>query len=236
MVEQLPASYEIHRPLLLGHAPGLWNEGESFEDEVDRLALWFGERAAPQAVLAGYSLGGRIAVALLARHPRLFRSAVLIGAHPGIADEAARRQRVEDDEILARRLEESGIEDFVKLWEGLPLFASQRQLPAAVRERQRSSRLRHDAAGLAAALRALGAGSMPDYWPALDRLEMPIRLLAGAEDDKFCKLAHAMAERLPNATVEVVPAAGHNLLLEAPAAVAAAIAGVAGSMPRGIEP
>jgi 2-succinyl-6-hydroxy-2,4-cyclohexadiene-1-carboxylate synthase len=229
VVERLPEGYEVHRPALLGHAPGL-GHGGGFEDEVDRLARWLGERLEPPAVLAGYSLGGRLALGLLLRHRRLFGAAVLVGAHPGIAAAGERRQRIADDEALARRLEEKGVEDFVDFWETLPLFAGQRRLPAAVRERQRSLRLRHDPAGLAAALRALGTGRMPDYRPALASLGLPVRLLAGAEDDKFCQAAGAMAERLPHAVVEVVPAAGHNLILEAPAAVAAAIAASAGSL------
>ncbi|MEE8524830.1 MAG: alpha/beta fold hydrolase [Thermoanaerobaculia bacterium] len=236
VVERLPPGFETHRPALLGHDPGSEYGSGGFEDEVDRLGRWLGERVEPPAVLAGYSMGGRVALGLVVRHPRLFAAAVLVGAHPGIEDGAARRRRIDSDEALARRLEEKGIEDFADFWEGRPLFASQLRLPAAVLERQRRQRLRHDPAGLAAGLRALGTGRMPDYRSVLGTLDLPIRLLTGSEDDKFCKVARAMAERLPRAVVEAVPAAGHNLILEAPGAVAAAIVGVAGSISRGINP
>jgi 2-succinyl-6-hydroxy-2,4-cyclohexadiene-1-carboxylate synthase len=235
VVGQLPPGHEVYRPALYGHGPGSRDGVGSFEDEVDRLAHRIGERIEPPVVLAGYSMGGRVALGLLVRHRRLFGAAVLIGTHPGIAEDEARRRRIAGDEVLARRLEERGIEDFVDAWEALPLLASQRRLPAAVLDRQRALRLRHDPCGLAAALRVLGAGRMPDYRPHLGSVEVPVRLLAGAEDDKFLDAARDMTERLPRATVEVVPAAGHNLLLEAPAAVAAAIAGVSGSISRGQE-
>ena len=63
-----------------------------------------------------------------------------------------RRRRAASDEALARRLESRGVEDFVDRWQELPLFATQRRLPAAFRERQRTLRLRHRPAGLALAL------------------------------------------------------------------------------------
>ena len=220
----LPDDLEVLRPTLRGHDPArIDEEGIGFEDEVDRLAHWLTERAEPPMHLAGYSMGGRLALGLLVRHRRLFDSATLIGVHPGIADPEERRRRRASDEALARRLESRGVEDFVDRWQELPLFATQRRLPAAVRERQRTLRLRHRPSGLALALRTVGAAAMPDYRPYLPRLDLPIRLLAGASDDKFRRIARAMARSLPQGSVEIVPGAGHNLILEAPRAVAAAI-------------
>ena len=69
----------------------------------------------------------------------------------------------------------------------------------------------------------LGAAAMPDYRGDLPSLDLPIRLLAGASDDKFRRIARAMARSLPQGSLEIVPGAGHNLILEASRAVAAAI-------------
>ncbi len=226
VVALLPEDLAVHRPALSGHDPWLREEpapAGSFDDEVDRLAAWLAERAGPPIHLAGYSMGGRIALGLLLRHRRLFGSATLIGVHPGIVGDAERRQRDERDEALARWLEEHGVKDFVDHWQQLPLFASQRRLPAVLRERQRAQRLRHRRQGLALALRTLGPARMPDFSPELPDLDLPIRLLAGADDTKFCGIARRMATGLPSASVAVVPRAGHNLILEAPHAVAAAI-------------
>ena len=231
MLAALPAEVAAVRPAIVGHDPRLPLSGRRFEDEVDRLARALPPAAGGDCHLAGYSMGARLALGLLARHRRRFASATLIGVHPGLASAGERRARQASDEALARRLESEGLERFIDHWQSLPLFRTQAGLPPAVLAAQRRQRLRHDPAGLAYALRLLGLGQMPDYRAELARLELPIRLLAGELDGKFRRLGESMAEALPQAEVEVVPGAGHNLLLEAPRAVAAAILSPASPLP-----
>jgi pimeloyl-ACP methyl ester carboxylesterase len=57
----------------------------------------------------------------------------------------------------------------------------------------------------------------------LPELAMPVRLLVGARDEKFQRVALAMSERIENRQVIVVAGAGHAVHLESPAQVAAAI-------------
>jgi 2-succinyl-6-hydroxy-2,4-cyclohexadiene-1-carboxylate synthase len=83
--------------------------------------------------------------------------------------------------------------------------------------------LSHDPRGLIHALRCLGLGKMPNFLPALTGLDLPVKLLVGSLDTKFCALARAMARAMPRATVIEVADAGHNLLLERPAAVRGAL-------------
>lgn len=214
---------DVDRPHVVGHDPGDAIDSRTFEDEVDRLARRYRERGWSGLHLAGYSQGGRLALGLLVRHRELFAAATLIGVSPGLESEAARRARRAADEELARRLEDEGLEGFLEHWEALPLFASQRRLPAARLAAQRALRRRHRPEALARALRVLGLGKMPSYWPELPRIDVPVQLLAGALDAKFADLARRMAALLPRATVEIVPEAGHNLPLEVPRRVAEAI-------------
>ncbi len=225
VVRCLPPSTRVLRPALLGHDPRVRSEARTFDDEVDRLARGIEREGAQGAHLAGYSLGGRVALGLLARHGALFGSATLIGVHPGLPDEAERTERTARDEAWARLLEERGIDAFVDAWEAQPLFATQRGLPAEVREARRSVRRHHDPHGLARALRVLGLGVMPDRRTALAGLSMPVTLVAGERDTRFRTLADAMARLMPRGRVQVVPGAGHDVTLEAPAAVAAIVAG-----------
>lgn len=218
-------------PALLGHdgTPGPAGV-QSFDDELDRLADAIrtaarrarpGRRAFATPVhLAGYSMGARVGLGLLVRHPDLFAAATLIGVNPGLP-EPERVARAGQDERWARLLETEGLDSFVAAWEGLPLFDTQGDLPARVLQRQRRIRLGHDPAGLARSLRVAGLGAMPDWNPALERLEMPVRLVVGEHDAKFRALAGAMAERLPRAQITVVPDAGHNVVLEDPTRTAA---------------
>ncbi len=219
--DALGGGVDLACPPLLGHHPEHLEGDGGFEAEVDRLAAQIQDSTPVH--LAGYSLGGRLALGLLVRHPRLSSGATLIGVRPGLVSAEERRRRAAADEALARRLEERGVRAFVDRWQELPLFASQKGLPAALLAAQRQRRLRHDAAGLAVSLRQLSPAGMPDVRPALAGLEMPVRCMAGRLDATFCRLGREMAAALPRGRFEAVPEAGHNLLLEAPRAVAAAL-------------
>jgi 2-succinyl-6-hydroxy-2,4-cyclohexadiene-1-carboxylate synthase len=53
---------------------------------------------------------------------------------------------------------------------------------------------------------------------------MPVNVVAGERDGRYVALGRRLAEALPDATLTVVPGAGHGLPREAPDAVAEAIA------------
>ncbi len=171
--------------------------------------------------LAGYSMGGRIALhSAFVLGPSVVTRLVLVGASPGIADPAEREKRRAADEALAERIETLDIEDFAREWGAQPLFADQ---PPRVAAGAHADRLRNTPAGLAAALRGLGTGVMAPLWDRLPELTIPVTLIVGERDEKFRALAGEMQQRLPNATSVVVPGAGHAAQLEHPAAIAAAI-------------
>ena len=109
-----------------------------------------------------------------------------------------------------------GIGAFVDRWEKLPLFATQTTLPPHLLEEQRATRLGHDPESLARSLHALGLAAMPDFRPALDGVDRPVRLVAGGKDDKFLAIARSMVPRLKRGRLAVVSGAGHNVLLERP--------------------
>jgi 2-succinyl-6-hydroxy-2,4-cyclohexadiene-1-carboxylate synthase len=173
-------------------------------------------------VLAGYSMGGRIALhaALGAGAP--VARLVLVSASPGLADPAERAVRKRSDDALAERIEAIGVDAFVREWAAQPLFAG---LPRGVAEQAGADRRRNTAAGLAAALRGLGTGVMPSLWDRLPELTLPVTLVAGERDAKFLAIAERMAAALPAGRLVVAEGAGHAVPLEDPDAVAAAIVG-----------
>jgi 2-succinyl-6-hydroxy-2,4-cyclohexadiene-1-carboxylate synthase len=172
--------------------------------------------------LAGYSMGGRIALHTALALPGLVQNLVLIGASPGIADQREREARRASDDALADRIEQIGIEAFAAEWGSQPLFAGQGDRVAAAAH---ADRLRNTPAGLAAALRGLGTGVMPPLWDRLGELGMPVTLVVGECDETFRAIADRMAAALPDGRVEIIAGAGHAAQLERPEAVAAAIAG-----------
>jgi 2-succinyl-6-hydroxy-2,4-cyclohexadiene-1-carboxylate synthase len=169
-----------------------------------------------QTAVLGYSMGGRVALRLALAAPNRVSALVLESASPGIASAAERRARIAADDQLARLVEEEGIAAFVAQWEALPLWASQARLPADTRERLRQQRLASSPAGLALSLRGMGAGRDEPVLDRLGELPMPVLLVVGADDHKYRLLAQAMAARLPNAQIAVVPDAGHTPHLEQP--------------------
>ncbi len=109
------------------------------------------------------------------------------------------------------------MERFVDYWESIPLFATQRRLPSAVRVGQRRQRLRNRAIGLANSLRGMGTGAQESLWDRLDGVTAPTLLMAGALDEKFRAIGRAMVAALPDARLAIVPDAGHAVHLERPA-------------------
>jgi 2-succinyl-6-hydroxy-2,4-cyclohexadiene-1-carboxylate synthase len=172
--------------------------------------------------LAGYSMGGRIALYTALALPGVVERLVLVGASPGIADAAEREARRRSDEALAGRIEAIGVEAFAAEWGAQPLFAGQDERVAAAAH---ADRLRNTATGLAAALRGLGTGVMPPLHGRLGELSIPVTLVVGERDEKFRAIAEQMAAAIRDARVEVVAGAGHAAQLERPEAVAAAITG-----------
>jgi 2-succinyl-6-hydroxy-2,4-cyclohexadiene-1-carboxylate synthase len=206
-------------PWLPGHGPAP-PVPPSWEATVQALTA-----AIPDgAVLAGYSLGARLALAAALRGAPRLRSTLLVGGHIGLADAAERAERARTDARRAAALRAGALQDFVYDWEALPLFATQRRLPAALQARQRAVRLAHDPQALAWAFEVAGLACMPDLRPALAAARQPICFLTGELDPRFGALA-ASQVRPPWITHRPIPGAGHNLLLEAPGAVAAALAG-----------
>jgi 2-succinyl-6-hydroxy-2,4-cyclohexadiene-1-carboxylate synthase len=169
-------------------------------------------RIGPCDVAVGYSLGARVALGLVVggHAPR----GVLISVNPGIADHerAARRAADAAWAELARR---QGIATFVDAWQAQPLFATQRRVPAERLAARTARRLVLDPEQLARSLETMGLAEMPDYRPLVDDR---VALIAGAEDAKYVAIARALPARL-----ELIPASGHDPLLEQPPALAAAI-------------
>jgi 2-succinyl-6-hydroxy-2,4-cyclohexadiene-1-carboxylate synthase len=207
---------ELIAPDLRGH--GSASDVRPIDPEVcaaDVAAL-----APERFVLAGYTMGVRIALRVALAHPERVEALVLIGATPGIADPVEREARAREDDELARDIEDSTIESFAHRWGRHRLFKG--QAPEVARAAH-EDRLRNDPAGLAAALRGLGQGACAPLWARLPELRMPVTLIVGERDARYRKVAERMAAALPGAELLTVPATRHAVHLEAPAIVADAL-------------
>ncbi|MCG8589972.1 MAG: 2-succinyl-6-hydroxy-2,4-cyclohexadiene-1-carboxylate synthase [Proteobacteria bacterium] len=176
-----------------------------------------------RAAVVGYSMGGRAALALCVRASQRIWGAALVGASAGLADAAARAERVASDTALAERIEREGVPAFVDHWMAIPLFASQKRLGAERLAAAREQRLRNRAQGLAGSLLGMGTGAQPPLHAELGALSLPFWLAVGEEDAKFREIADDLAGRLRRGRVEVIPEAGHACHLENPTAFGAGL-------------
>ena len=172
-----------------------------------------------RAVVVGYSMGARLALAFAAAYPSRVSALVLVSGGVGERDAADRASRVLSDEALASAIQRDGIEPFVERWERLPLWTTQMKADPSVLRRQREIRLRQRPAGLAGSLRGFGQGQEPSYWDDLAHLPMPVRLVVGAEDAKYVQRANDMASMIPDVQVVVLPGIGHGIPVEDPQAL-----------------
>lgn len=167
-----------------------------------------------EATYVGYSMGARFCLHLALSNPELVRGLVLIGGTAGIEDPAERAERRAQDLRTAARLRHDGLEAFLDAWLTQPLFA--RLPPEAA---HRAERLQNTVDGLVSSLEQAGTGSQDPSWHRLATLAMPVLVVAGALDEKFAALGTRMAEAIgDNATLALVPGAGHAAHLEQPGA------------------
>jgi 2-succinyl-6-hydroxy-2,4-cyclohexadiene-1-carboxylate synthase len=218
VIGHLPA--ERYRPLALD-LPGHGDQVDAARPiAFDGCVASVLERSPERFVLAGYSMGGRIALHVALAAPERVSRLVLVSATAGIEDDVERAERSERDRRLADEIEEGTIERFVDGWRAQAMFAED---PAEVDAFARTDQLRNRPDGIAASLRGVGTGEMQPLWGRLGELTMPVAILAGERDTKFHAPARRMAGLLSGALLAIV-VGGHVLPLENPQAVAAAIA------------
>ncbi len=212
----LPPDLDARAVVTPGHDPSA-PVAPTWDQTIDHLAA----AIRGTTIVVGYSFGARLALGLLAREA--IAGTILIGVHPGLADDAARGERRAADAAWAARLRAEGTAAFLTAWELQPTFATQTRAPLAVRDRRRVERGSLEPHALAAALDVLGLGAMPDLRETLVSRHRCAHLIVGGDDDKFLAVARTLQHVAPALPIDVVDGSGHDPTLEAPAALAATL-------------
>jgi len=213
----LPRTVHAVAPDLRGHgrcpATPSVRVADLADDMARQLTDAFGERP---ATVVGFSLGGYVALELVRAHPERVGSLVLV---------STRARADDDDEVLARRelalrVATEGTSVAVDAY--LPRLFS-RAAAATLREHWHDEMSEVDPVGAIAALGAMA--ERDDCEDVLAGFAGPTTIVVG-EDDVLTPLAEArhMHELASGSRLIVIPDAGHMAPVEAPDAVASAIA------------
>ena len=197
-----------------GASLGLPPEAYTIGGAARAVAGVLDETGVRQATIAGYSMGGRLALYLALRYPERLTGLLLESSSPGLRSEEERISRRAADEEKARRLESEDFESFLRDWYRQPLFASLARDEEVLR-RAVAGRLRNDPVELARSLRGMGTGVQPSLWEDLVGLRVPTMAVTGELDEKFAGISRRMAEINPLVRTAIVPGAGHNVHAEA---------------------
>ena len=163
--------------------------------------------------LLGYSLGGRLALGAALQAPELIHQLLLESSAAGLEGQGKRAARRKLDAQRAAALREEPFEAFLAAWYGQILFSTlarkRGRVSAMVKSRQDNDPLE-----LARVVEGLSPGRQPVYWEDLDRLDVPVTCIAGAEDEVYVTHARRMAACCPRGRAIIVAGAGHVVHLE----------------------
>ncbi|MBA2714597.1 MAG: 2-succinyl-6-hydroxy-2,4-cyclohexadiene-1-carboxylate synthase [Rubrobacteraceae bacterium] len=166
--------------------------------------------------IAGYSMGGRLALYLALRYPERCAGLFLESASPGLESAKEQKVRRAADEEGAKRLESGDFKQFLSDWYQQPLFASLARKDKLLQQTI-AVRRRNDPVELARSLRGMGTGSQPSLWGELENLAVPALAVAGGLDEKYAMISSRMASINPRIQSDLVRDAGHIVHDEATA-------------------
>lgn len=180
---------------------------------VEMINNFLSELNISSLVICGYSMGGRAALSYAAKYSENLLGLILESSTAGIVSEKERSLRIENDEKLAGRILEIGIENFIDEWYNKPLFNSVREKSELYKKLIGGKKI-NSPIGLANSLRGFSTGRMSNHWGNLHKLTMPVLLMSGENDEKFSKINVEMLKLLTNAEHISVPSSGHIVHLE----------------------
>lgn len=176
------------------------------------------------AVIAGYSLGGRLGLHTALSFPEVFPVFLGISTTAGMEDEVERARRVDSDSVLASRLRsDADFSGFLREWWHQPVFVSPARVGGDMEEFV-ASRQRRDPIHMASCLETWSPGRMKPQWSALSDYPGSAFLLSGDADIKYTLAGRRMKACFREADHVVIAQAGHQLISENPESVAVAIA------------
>lgn len=210
-IAALAPSMRVIAADLPGFGHSNYASGDSSLDRyADTLMSLLDHLELDRAAIAGLSMGGYIALALLRRHPQRISALVLADTKAGADSEEAKAKRAENAEIALTQGQDAIAERM------LPTLLSPdapAQLSAQVREFIRAN----SREGTAAALRAMAR--RPDSSDLLAGINVPTAVIVGERDTVTPPAeAEKLASAIGGASLTIIPGAAHLSNMEQPEA------------------
>ncbi|MEX2402576.1 MAG: 2-succinyl-6-hydroxy-2,4-cyclohexadiene-1-carboxylate synthase [Balneolales bacterium] len=166
-------------------------------------------------ILHGYSMGGRLALQFVCRHPELLRGLILESTTAGISDHAERVQRKKLDRTRAMQILEDK-DRFIKEWNNAALFQNRIRLPSDFEEQLEAIQQAQNSIAMQNSLLCFGTGSMTPLHDQLAVLNIPTLILAGSNDEKFKQEGHTLNRLIQNSIYCEIENASHRVHLDNP--------------------
>ncbi|SUP70918.1 2-succinyl-6-hydroxy-2,4-cyclohexadiene-1-carboxylate synthase [Yersinia kristensenii] len=201
---------------LPGHGKSVALTTRGFEDISRQLSETLQANGIREYWLAGYSLGGRIAMFHAGYgNPVGLQGLLVEGGNLGLESDERREARFQQDSQWAERFRHEPLPQVLTDWYQQEVFAD---LAPQQREQWVAVRANNYGPAVADMLEATSLGHQPWLLPALQQLRVPYTYLCGERDHKFQQLAHQYT--LP---LRTLARAGHNAHRANPGAFAAQV-------------
>ena len=165
-------------------------------------------KAPSHRVLVGYSLGGRLALAILKENPTLWSHIILISSHTGLNSLQEREIRLQQDKKWSQRFLYDSWDELMQDWNQQEVFKSSSPFI-----RKESAFKREE---LARQLVDWSLGNQPDFSDILLSPPCPFLYLYGEKDTKFKKLAQSFPASTSLILRKEISGAGHRVIMDSP--------------------
>ena len=157
-------------------------------------------------MLAGYSMGGRLALHALLEKDHPWKAAVIIGAHPGLENEDDRADRAGSDAEWASKALLENWSEFLNAWNDQPVLQG-----AGIHDGRARSQLQLRRREIARSFVDWSLGNQQALWDRLPEIDIPVLWIVGEQDEKFRALGERACEKIPKATLSIAPDCGHRV-------------------------
>ncbi|HUR62638.1 MAG TPA: alpha/beta fold hydrolase [Candidatus Thermoplasmatota archaeon] len=206
------AGYKVVVPDLRGHGKSPVAASARMEEMARDVSALLESLGVRKAVVLGFSMGGYVALQMMARDPEVVRLAVLVDTRAEADTAAGKEGRAE----LAAKVKETGMQAVVDAMLPKLLHPDTPAKRPGVANLLQEMMLEQPPAGAIAAIQ--GMAERPDMKGKLRFYQLPALVMVG-EGDQVTPMesASSLAQAISYSQYEIVSGAGHAMPLEQPA-------------------